>query len=314
MTNDLPTPIFVTGASGFLGRHLLAALRNVNGLVVTFGRRKPTDNLGQMHWFGDLANPRELVEAIDAIHPRVVFHLAGRTPHPEARDYYRTNVGGTDTLLNALRDRSVRLISIGSASELGAVSEEKLPASESLACKPIGAYALSKWFATQRSLQAKPPLESIVARLFNLIGPGAPNDQAFGRFAELLTDPSPDPLRFAVGNLAARRDFLDVRDSAEALVALAAFGRPNTLYHVGSGVSRSIGDGLNELIQLSGRRVLIESMPGDSVPSDSRADITRIKEATGWTPQILWSQSLSDLWNEAARRAGRSQSLERLAG
>ena len=252
MTTDLPTPILVTGASGFLGSRLLAALRDVNGLVVTFGRRKPLENLGRTHWFGDVAERRELAEAINEVRPRLVFHLAGQTSHADPREYYHANVRGADSLLHALRERPAQVVSVGSAAELGAVAAEDLPAAESLSCKPIDAYALSKWFATRLTLQAKPPLEPIVARLFNLNGPGAPNSQALGRFAELLAAPLPDPLRLIVGNLVVKRDFLDVRDAAAALLALAANGRSNTLYHVGSGESRRIGDGLNELIRLSG--------------------------------------------------------------
>lgn len=313
MTVILPTPIFLTGASGFLGVHLLAALRGVDGLIVTFGRRKPAENLGQRHWFGDLGDFRQLKEAIDAVRPRTVFHLAGQTPHPSSRDYYRTNVRGMDHLLDALRDRSVRLVSVGSAAEIGAIAAEEMPISETVRCRPVGPYALSKWFSTRRALQAKLPLESVAARIFNLIGPGAPNTQALGRFAELLTEPVPDPLRMVVGDLQAGRDFLDVRDAAEALLLLAAAGRPNALYHVGSGESRKVGDALNDLIRLSGRRVLLESVVGDSGPSDSRADIGKIQRETGWSPRIDWNQSVRDLWKEAERRAGRSTVLDRLA-
>ena len=107
-----------------------------------------------------------------------------------------------------------------------------------------------------------------------------------------------------VSDLDSRRDFIDARDVARALIALAERGRPGLVYHVGTGRSQRIADGLDHLIHLSGRRVRIEPDPhlAGRGPSDSRADIRRIVEHTGWRPEIAWEQSLADLWDEARTR------------
>ena len=108
----------------------------------------------------------------------------------------------------------------------------------------------------------------------------------------------------SVGDLSAKRDFLDIRDAAEALIALAEQGRGRLIYHVGTGVSRSIGDGLHELIRLSGREVRLEESIDRRGPIDSRADIQKITNETDWSPRVLWETSLADLWTEARQRLG----------
>jgi GDP-4-dehydro-6-deoxy-D-mannose reductase len=150
----------------------------------------------------------------------------------------------------------------------------------------------------------RPPVEVVVARVFNPVGPGLPATQALGQFAARLLDPSAGPL--LVGDLDARRDFVDVRDVARALVALAGSGRPGRIYHVGTGVSHRVGDALERLQWQSGRSIEVRVDPARAVargPIDSRADIRRIVTETGWRPMIGWEQSLDDLWHEAAAQA-----------
>ena len=135
-----------------------------------------------------------------------------------------------------------------------------------------------------------------------------PESQAFGRFARRLAEPGTDPIRLSVGDLDARRDFIDVRDVARALVALAVEGKAGRLYHVGTGRSHAVRDGLDHLIQRSGRAVTVEIalVPGARRgPGDSRAAIGRIVAETGWRPAIGWRQSLEDLWDEARARRER---------
>src|SRR5262249_47033590 len=87
---------------------------------------------------------------------------------------------------------------------------------------------------------------------------------------------------------------------ARALIALAEQGRAGLVYNVGTGRSRSIGEGLDVLIRLSGREVRVESSsdPSGRGPNDSRADITRITTETAWRPTIAFERSLADLWDE----------------
>lgn len=247
----------VTGASGFLGRPLLDALLGPDesrGRVVTVGRRRPPDWPAESFIQADLTNPESVRAAIEEAAPSIVFHLAGKTPPAPAPELYKANSMATALLLDALRERGrpVRVILTGSAAELGPVDESDLPVGEGHPCRPVTPYGVSKWLATCAGLAAQPPLEVMIARIFNPIGPGTPESQSLGRFAAQFSDPAVEEL--SVGCLDTRRDFVDVRDVARALIALAQHGRPGLVYHVGTGRSQRVGDGLEQLHRLSGGR------------------------------------------------------------
>ena len=299
----------VTGGSGFLGRHVLEALRDraeAGERVVALGRHHPGGWPCEAFWRADLDDPKGLASAVDEIAPDFVIHAAGKTPPASSTLLYRANTRATAFLLEALanRGRSCRVVLAGSAGELGPVPVDRLPVSEDHPCRPSDAYGLSKWAATRLGMTAPPPLEVVSARIFNPVGPGLPTSQAFGRFAALLADPRADPVILNVGGLDARRDFVDVRDAAFALVTLAEQGGAGRIYHVGTGRSRSVGEGLDALIRLSGREVRLElDREKGRGPTDSRADISRIVAEAGWSPRMAFESSLADLWDEASRRA-----------
>jgi nucleoside-diphosphate-sugar epimerase len=301
----------ITGATGFLGRHVLDVLDHeleragrTEDSITVLGRRRPTGWPQEAFIAADFDEPDGLRQAVRAIGPDQVIHTAGRTPPASDEELYRGNFWATIRLLNALRtlNRRVRVTLAGSAAELGAVPSADLPVDESYSCTPIEAYGRSKWLATIAGLAERPPLEVMVARVFNPVGPGLPSTQAFGEFAAQLLAPTADPLPLVAGNLEARRDFVDVRDVARAMVAVSQRGQPCAVYHVGTGQSRPVGEGLDRLIRLSGRSVKVcvdprrQSRKG---PPDSRADIRRIAAHTGWSPSISFEQSLDDFWQEA---------------
>ena len=295
----------VTGGSGFLGRHVLDVLADRGDRVIALGRRHPGG--WPVHDFvrQDLEDIPGLRRSVASIAPDRVIHAAGRTPPSTASALYRANTRLTAIILDVLRDldRPTRVVLAGSAAELGPVASECLPVDESHPCRPSDAYGLSKWAASTLGMRAGGRLEVLIGRVFNPIGPSTPEAQVLGRFASLLASSGSDPLAIATGDLSARRDFVDVRDVAEAFVALAERGCPGEVYHIGTGESRSVGEGLEGLIRLSGRSVGVQECSGSRGPSDSRADIRKIVERTGWTPRRSWETSLSDLWDDARRRA-----------
>ena len=297
----------VTGGTGFLGRHVLRSLAGTSGVeAVALGRRFPWGWGPRAFVTADLEQPETVARAIRAVRPEVVIHAAGRTPPGTDDDFDRVNTRATLSLIKALADvdRPVRVVLIGSAAELGPVPETELPVGEDYPCRPADAYAWSKCLANCRGLLAKPPLEVVVARVFNPVGPGLPAKQALGAFAARLLDGSTGPM--VVGDLDVRRDFVDVRDVARAVVALAVHGRSGRVYHVGTGASHRVGDGLDHFIRRSGRSVDVRinmNLVANAGPRDSRADVRRVVADTGWRPSIAWEQSLDDLWDEAASRA-----------
>jgi nucleoside-diphosphate-sugar epimerase len=304
----------VTGGTGFVGRHVLHALKRPmedslqpETKVIALGRQCPEgwprDDFAEV----DLTDTVKLPEVIRRIAPDCVIHTAGRTPPAPDEEIYRANFWATIHLLTALRTmhKPARVVLSGSAAELEPVDPEYLPVDENYRGFPRDAYGRSKYLASSAGLAERSQLEVMVARVFNPIGPGTPASQAFGRFADRLTDPDADPLALVVGDLDVRRDFIDVRDVARAMITLASQGHAGLAYNVGTGRSRGVGEGLDRLIERSGRAVrvsvdaILKSRRG---PADSRANIDRILSHTDWRPSISWEQSIDDLWNEVDAR------------
>lgn len=306
----------VTGATGFLGRHVWDALgpeaprsSPLPADVYALGRHRPRGCPEDRFLAADLNDAAGLSQVVRRIAPDFVIHTAGRTPPAADEELYRANFWFTTHLLSALRGvgKPMRVVLSGSAAELGPVPAADLPVGEDYNGYPFDAYGRSKKLATVAGLGERPPLEVMVARIFNPIGPGLPATQAFGRFAERLAEPGGDPVVLDVGDLDARRDFIDARDVAQAMVALALRGRAARVYHIGTGRSHRVGEGLDVLIGLSGRPVQTRVDPrlqDRRGPSDSTAAIDRIVAETGWEPRITWEQSLADLWREARDAQG----------
>lgn len=302
----------ITGGGGFLGRHVLDQVRSRDDVIV-IGRRVPPGWPVDRFLKVDLGDPDIVREAVQNTRPQVALHLAGRTPPALPDELYRANVLGTLHLLDALRSlrSTIRLVLAGSAAELGPVDDSDLPVSETYVTKPVNAYGLSKHLASVAALATDLPIEVVLARVFNPIGPGLPDSQAFGRFAVELSKPrtlnrseKQLPLTLRVGDLEVKRDFVDVRDVAKALIMLAEQGSPG-IYHVGTGRSHFVREGLDLLIHDSRRQVHVEIDPrlyGLPGPRDSRADITRIQSEIGWSPSFEFEQSITDLWNEVSLR------------
>jgi nucleoside-diphosphate-sugar epimerase len=306
----------ITGASGFLGRHVLEILRleldrgaRSDDRIVALGRTRPAGVDESSFASVDLGDAAGLDAAVRAIAPDFVIHTAGKTPPATDDELFQANFWSTVRLLKSVRisGKPARVVLAGSAAELGPVKTADLPVGEDYACQPMTAYGRSKWMATVSALAETGPVDVRVARVFNVIGPGTPDGQAFGRFANQLLSPGPDPLPLVVGRLDARRDFIDVRDAARAMVALALQASGGgRVYHVGSGHSRTVQEGLDALIQLSGRKVRIcvdRRLSSRKEPDDSRARIDRIVSETGWQPTIPFQQTMNDLWNDAKAHA-----------
>ncbi len=299
----------VTGANGFVGRHVVRELaRDSTVRIVGAGRANQARN----DFFAEyvMLEPNS-VEAWAAqfrrFAPAVVLHLAGRTPPADADTLARDNVELTRDILAALEmaGSPVRFVHCGSAAELGEVPLDRLPVDESFVPNPSTDYGRTKWEATRLVLNARAPIESVVGRIFNVIGPGQPANQVFGRFSQALAVPQMNPEQtWVVAGLTYRRDFVDVRDAARALITLGREGKTGCVYHIGRGVSRSVGEGMAILAQAAGiEGRFVEDQSAGKGPADSVADILRILQDTTWRPFISFEQSVTDLWQEVADRS-----------
>ena len=301
--------ILITGCNGFCGRHLVTQLKEAPFNVVYGVDLSPLSTVAADEYLQcDLRDSYSVKEAVERSCPDRVYHLAGLTRAASDEDFFCVNVDGFKNLCRSLRKprkrSSVRIVAVGSAAEIGSVAASQSPVPDDVACSPETAYGRSKWEATQFAVSEPldSPLQIIVARPFNLVGPGMNTSLSLGSFAQQIADVVHGESNAVLcGPLYARRDFLDVRDAVEAYVRLCEGGRPAQVYNVCRGYSFGIGDLLGTLIQLSGGSVPVRSDPGQhfaGVP-DIFGDNTKLKRDTGWEPRISIEESLRDLLNSA---------------
>jgi 3-dehydroquinate synthase len=324
--------VVVTGAQGFVGRHLVHRLLDLPGIEVLGLGRSPDDRTTfthSLHWGHtqiraplpadlrarlaseryryrpiDLRHTAELVRVLGEFAPTCVVHLAAALrdqPLPELLD---SNVLAAASLLDALvgaRLESCRVVLGSTGGVYGAAGRDALPLREDLRGAPADLYSLTKLTSehTTRILAERHGLRVLWARLFNLVGPGQEERHFFGRVATQLVAIRAGlvPAELELGGLAATRDFLDVRDAADALWLLARHGEPGLPYNVASGCETRIGDALALLLEVAepGVRVEVRSM-GERAGDVARhwGDISRIR-ALGFAPQIALRDSARDV-------------------
>lgn len=302
----------VTGASGFVGRYLVERLRTAGYDVVAAGGPHETEPAFLPI---DLADAESIRAAFDVARPGVVFHLAAQAFVPrsiEAPDEtYEINVMGTAGVLAVLRawsrenDAKVRLVFISSAEVYGAQPPSAMPLRETTAPNPVNPYAASKAAAEAIVLgEARSfGVDAVIARAFNHIGPGQNDRFVVPAFANQLAAIAAggEPVMH-VGNLDARRDFLDVRDVVDAYVAIAERGESGEAYNVASGSAVSVREILGELIRIAHVPVEVRDDPARMRPSDVPivyGSSEKLRERTGWAPRIPLRRSLQDVYAQA---------------
>jgi GDP-4-dehydro-6-deoxy-D-mannose reductase len=304
----------VTGATGFVGTYLVAALEAGGDTVLGCGG--PRDDRALPI---DLSDPSSIRAAFDLAQPDIVFHLAARTFVPDSfaspHETYAANVLGTANVVQAMRDHMretasrVRLVFTSSAEVYGTHAPREYPLRETAELLPPNPYAASKAAAEVLLLSEMRAygLDVVIARAFNHIGPGQSDRFVVSSFAsQLASIAGGAPPILHVGNLEAKRDFLDVRDVVEAYVALAERGVSGEIYNVCSGVPHKVSELLRELIIAAHVPVEVREDPERMRPSDtplSYGDNTKLKNATGWEPRIALTRSIRDIY-EAARMKG----------
>ena len=288
--------ILVTGAGGFVGRHLIAALRT----------RLPDATLHAAQF--DITDPAATTAAVRAARPDRCLHLAGIAAIADARRdpdaAWRVNLGGTLTLARTLAAEApdCRLIHASSADIYGASFRDGTPLDERALPQPLNTYAASKAAADLAlGAMAAEGLPVIRLRPFNHVGPGQRPDFVLAAFARQIVriEAGLQEPRLLTGDLSTERDFLDVRDVARAYAqAAAAPDLPSCILNIASGTGRRIGDILADLLRLARVDAAIETDPARLRPTDiSRAagDAAAARTTLGWSPTIPWEQTLLDI-------------------
>lgn len=308
--------LLITGVTGFVGRHVLAFLRDEQPEVEPFGlARHAAPDLGCPCLAVDLEDARGLDAAIERVRPDRVLHLAAQSsPRLSFREPARTlraNVEGALHLLEALRAHvpGARLLVVGSGEEYGDAGRGPEPLGEETPLRPLSPYAASKvalsYLALQYHLSYR--LDVVRTRTFNHSGAGRGRDfaeSAFARQIVAIERGLQEPV-IKVGNLESVRDFSDVRDVARAYWALFERGVAGEIYNVCSGRGVRIREVLDRLELAARVTVRDETDERHMRPADIPAlvgDPSRLRAATGWEARVPLERTLADLLDHWRRR------------
>ncbi|UFN48341.1 GDP-mannose 4,6-dehydratase [Roseomonas sp. OT10] len=315
----LPQRILVTGAGGFVGRHLMPVLRAAFPAARLLAASRQGTVAGAEETVPlDLLDPG-LEAVLRRLAPDAVLHLAAQSSVPESfadpAGTWRVNLGGTMALGEAIRRAlpETRLVHVSSAEVYGLAFQSGVPLTEDAPFRPANPYAASKAAADlaigEMSLRG---LNAVRLRPFNQAGGGQTDRFALAAFAKqvaLIEAGKQEPV-LRTGALDRWRDFLDVRDVCAAYAA--ALARPDLpagcVFNIASGTPRRIGDILDTLIALAGIEVRIEEEASRLRPTDverTAGDATAAHAALGWAPHIPWETTLGDLLQDWRDRVAR---------
>lgn len=239
-----------------------------------------------------------------------IYHLAAQSHVPTAWknpvETYKSNVFGTLNIFTSLKElkQTPRILNVGSSEEYGDCKEDEMPLTESSPLKPTNPYAASKVAQDFAAYQyAKTGgLDIVRTRPFSHTGPGQRSKFAcpnFTKQAALIALKMQEPV-IKVGNLSAKRDFLDVRDVVRAYYLALKKGRNGDVYNIASGKARSIESVLKTSIGFVDTKVEIIKDPSLFRPADIpilRGDASLLRKVTGWKPIIPFETTLLDLYN-----------------
>ena len=302
--------ILVTGACGFVGRHLIHELITHNHQVVGLDMGSTPRWLTSASFIsGNITDAEAVDKAVAAIKPDACIHLAAWAFVPsgsvDPAKILNINLVGTTHILEAFRkiSSSSRILFI-STSHVYGMRARSAPIQEEDFLGPDTFYAISKAAADLICLlyAQQYGMNIIVARPHNHIGPGQSPQFAIASFARqvaAIRDGAAPPA-IKVGNLDNRRDFTDVRDIVRAYRLLVEKGSAGKAYNIASGHEVRVGDVLTRLCELAGVKPDISRDPAFYRPRDENPtlDTQRIRTDTGWSPVITLDQTLKDILDQ----------------
>ncbi|WP_245480893.1 MULTISPECIES: GDP-mannose 4,6-dehydratase [unclassified Mesorhizobium] len=307
MIGTLKHRILVTGASGFVGTALLQLLEREHAGCEVFvlghgeGRRNPID----------LRDREAVDDAVREIQPTALVHLAAVAAPSDARNEPRhawdVNVTGTMNLAESVMRHApkARFVYVGSSEVYGASFQSATgPVTENTPLRPVNVYGATKAAADLMIGQMSyDGLRAIRFRPFNHTGPGQSDTYVVSDFArqvaEILSGKREPVIH--VGNLDAKRDFLDVRDVVHAYATAAIQASetgPDCVYNIASGRPDRIRVILDALIAQSGIDIEVRADPERFRPNEipvACGDASKARERLNWAPLVPFEQTIADV-------------------
>jgi nucleoside-diphosphate-sugar epimerase len=289
--------VLLTGADGFIGKHLSAGLREQGARVGHVVRKSASPENSVESFIGDICDQDFLPGVIDSWQPQIIFHLAAskvRAQTPDAfRETLNVNLMGTLGLLMASsRSKSLtNIVLLGTGEEYG---KNLTPFKEGSREAPVSAYSLSKLSATHLAqMMARSGLPVCVLRPSVAYGPGQQDDMFIPALIRTLLRGE----KFPMTKGAQTRDFLFIADLVQALLlAGVATNVAGEVINIGSGDEVCIAKLVDSIEELTGAhghalRGLLDYRQGEAM--HYQLDISKARHMLGWKPEIALEEGLA---------------------
>jgi len=299
--------VFLTGATGVLGTHLIDYILENNKdyemHAIKRPRTKPYKPESVKYYDCDITDYLSLSRVINEVKPEKVWHLASQS-YPKIGESnpiltVNVNVNGTLNLLEAIRSADYipsKIIIVTSASVYG--NADKFPTSEDTEFKPVNLYGVTKVTQDRMGYQyyMNYGLPIILARPYIQVGVRQGNQSSINSFCEQIAK-----IRLSgtieVGNLSSSRDFLSAKNCANALFVLSEHGVDGEAYNICSGIPRKMSDILDRIIGMSSADIKIAVDKNKLRKSDiplELGDNSKLK-SIGWEMEEDFYSTLRDI-------------------
>lgn len=321
MTQVGAAKVLVTGGGGFVGQWVVEALQRAlpaDGEILVADRAQPNAMVGNVRSMAlDVTDADAVGELLRRERPTHILHLAAISAVTDAsrdtRGAWAVNFGGTFNIALAVDEfcPETRIVHCSSAEVYGATFNKGVAVDETAMLDPTNAYGAAKAAADiMLGQMARLRLRAIRMRPFNHTGPGQTEKFVVPAFASQIARierGEQEPV-IDVGDIDTKRDFLDVRDVADAYVrALLQFDSlpQGCAINVASGHARTVRSVLELMLAQSPVRIEVRSDPSRVRPNDTPlivGNADRAKQLLGWEPRWAWEDTILNVLNHWRER------------
>jgi len=298
--------ILLTGGTGFLGSHLITKLLELDHSILvvdnlSLGKKEflPSSKDKLQFEECDITKKQRLEAVLETFKPEVIIHLAAIHYIPYCNEYpfktLKTNVVGTRNLLEICFEAPPEIFFFSSTAAVYPIRD--IANREDSETSPTDIYGISKLIGEDlvHLYHLKTGVRAIIGRLFNMYGPNPTNPHLI---PEIIKQIQSNQRTLKLGNLEAKRDFIYVKDVADAIINLINSNVEFGIFNIGTGLEYSGNEIIHFIQEILSEKIEIIQDKNKLRKSDRMhllANIDKIKNYTNWSPQWNLKDGLKEL-------------------